>query len=194
MSQKYSVSDACAARGQKDPAAVGMEQAPKSTISLLTFSEAKNVPGQFVYGLHDRSGLFYVGKTTNAAQRFYQHRSDQVNPRLWRRVKAAGDSLRIEIIAHNPPDLSAAEGDAIALNAARLVNIMRNPFRFPSRMHVPLAASRDAVADCPGCGNPLDKPGCKLCRLCTSKLSSTVGSSKAELRAMLAELAPRAPK
>jgi hypothetical protein len=78
--------------------------------NLISLDQAKRISHPIIYALYDGAGMFYVGKTMMPCSRFYQHRTEPSNNQhLRRRIKAAGDALRVEILAHRPPDLSQAK-------------------------------------------------------------------------------------
>lgn len=101
---------------------------------LLTVAEARRISVPIVYGLVDDRGLFYVGRTKRADQRFDQHlRGQTANRGLLGRIKIAGDSLRIQVLHWNPPDLSAAECAEI-MSRTGLVNLVgREGFTYFTR-------------------------------------------------------------
>ena len=101
---------------------------------LLTVAEARRITVPIVYALVDARGLFYVGQTKRADQRFDQHvRGLTPNRGLRGRVKAAGDSLRVQVLHWDPPNLLAVESAEIASRPG-LVNLVgREGFSYFAR-------------------------------------------------------------
>lgn len=136
----------------------------------FTLSEAKRIQGHFVYGLTDeKNELFYVGKTTDAYRRFHDHKRKMQNPHFLRRLREAGEHLRVVIINYRPVDLEAAEAAAIIANSQTLTNLRHNPYKTREGIRVPVDARHDVMGQCPGCDNPLDKPRYKYCSACVQK-------------------------
>lgn len=94
---------------------------------LYTLSDAKRIPGPIVYALLDEGSIFYVGKTTYPRERFAHHKYiEGVHPNLRPWLRKAGDRVRVQILEHNPEDLSAAEAAWIRKLGANLINILWN--------------------------------------------------------------------
>lgn len=169
----------------------------RANVTNLTIAEAARVRGQFVYGLCDRDGLFYVGKTRNAARRFETY-SKQVlthaNPHLLRRLRDAGDDLRVVILSLNPANLNVAEADAISLHGDRLVNIVANPYRTrPGQwggksLGVTALPDHHRLAPCPLCDGPMDGKGKPYCMPCFTRVVRNRGQDKARARALSASV------
>lgn len=58
---------------------------------MYKLTEAKHFAGSFVYGLYDRDGLFYIGKTTNAKRRFSRYLDRMMNYQVKQRLSKGGD-------------------------------------------------------------------------------------------------------
>lgn len=92
---------------------------------LYTLEEARSIKGPFVYGLTDDVGVFYVGKTIDAENRFYAylpHRRRKLAPRLQRRLRDALGEVMVTILEHNPVNLDYAERRWIGELGAQLIN------------------------------------------------------------------------
>ena len=160
-------------------------------MKLLTFSEARKLVFPVVYGLHDSTGLFYIGSTFNPKMRFFvqYYLKRQVNVHLLRRIRGAGPNLRVEILVENPPDLRRSEADMIAKLSPELCNIAANPYRLKSGFSVSMkACAPTEAAICAGCDGPLSGKNSKYCFTCVGKLTGKTGSTKDELRKLLSDL------
>lgn len=82
--------------------------------------------GAFVYALHDKQGMFYIGKTKNARKRFFRYGGKTLNLALKKRLSIAGDDVRVEVLVLNPPDLERTEADLIMVNSGKLLNKQYN--------------------------------------------------------------------
>lgn len=116
-----------------------------------TFESARRLRGPFVYGLVDGDGLFYIGKTIDAAQRFYRYHRQTSNPKLRRRLKDSGDAVRVIVLEHNPIDLSLAERRHIEANRDRVLNISFNERRMRSKLELKLTPGQKDMVSCAIC-------------------------------------------
>lgn len=82
--------------------------------------------GAFVYALHDKQGMFYIGKTTNAKKRFSRYGDKTLNFALKKRLSTSGDDVRVEILSLNPPNLVQRETDLILVHSGKLLNKQHN--------------------------------------------------------------------
>lgn len=159
-------------------------------IDEFDFVSARKIRGHIVYGLKDANGIFYVGRTHDPARRFDQYVKKAREHNQWhlvRRMKEAGDSLRVVVLATNPPDLAKAEADAILAYCQQLANVNENPYRPRSGIAVSLKCDRTPKAACPICDQPITNRLSRYCQDCIGKLVKR-GESKTELREMLAGL------
>lgn len=146
------------------------------------------MPGRFVYGLWDGDVLFYIGKTVDAKHRFGRDYIEKhSNLHLRRRIREAGNNLRVSILVANPDDLDAAEQAAITRLMPQLTNVAHNRFKTKSGLFVEPNATNGAI--CVTCDAVITVKKSKYCRKCLGALlGKTPGNSKQELR----ELAKRA--
>ncbi len=146
-----------------------------------SLKEARALKGPLVYALLDDDGVFYIGRTTKPATRFYTHRTaDHPNSiYLARRLRKSGSSVRVRVLSKNPSDLKAVELDAIRRYSTTALNFTGNPSRLPS-------FNRGVIgADCPQCGHKIDVKRSKFCASCFEKIHGA--SSKEDLRDMAAK-------
>jgi len=156
------------------------------TEPVYTMAIARALRGSFVYALVDEGGIFYVGKTTNARRRFYQHGAVTSNLQLARRIRKAANGLLVMVLHRDPPDLAAAEAEAIIKYGPSLLNVAGNPCRLPTGMHVPLHGE----LACPLCDGPMTMRRQKYCTTCTNCLLGKTGPSKHDLRITAQSAAP----
>lgn len=66
----------------------------------LSLVEARELTGAMVYALEDAASVFYVGRTRNAAKRFYQHgKAESTNLYLARRLRLSKGSVHVRLLA-----------------------------------------------------------------------------------------------
>lgn len=152
----------------------------------FTLDEAKMIPGQFVYGLCDLDGLFFVGRTRNASVRFERLPELVRNLHLARRIREAGRWLYVAVIDYKPANLHDAHMTAIRMYADRLVNVLANPYRLPTLVHVRGVIGRDALACCPLCDGPMAEPGTHLCGPCDTDLFRKFSERRVRARELAA--------
>jgi hypothetical protein len=102
---------------------------------ILTVKEARKLQCPIVYGLMDDRGLFYVGQTKHAKNRFSAHlRGKTPNRQLSARVRRAASSLKVKILHVSPSDINAAEMQEVRSREG-LVNLIGMPGYIPSDHH-----------------------------------------------------------
>jgi hypothetical protein len=148
---------------------------------LYTLEEARSIKGPFVYGLSDGTGMFYVGKTIDAGRRFYRY-ARHAAPRLQRRLKEAGEDVRVSILRHNPPDLAASERHFIGIYASDLVNTQGNDRFRTAKMPLAMknAALRTQLSRCMGCGSTKPHTEDDPCRHARVELLNPLANAAAQ--------------